>query len=331
MGTPVSAQLCDGDPADIFSVPLTAGEVISAEAVFTHADGDIDTYLFDPSGTTVANSATDTDNEMITHTVAVTGTYTVYVGGVSPDTRNSYTLSVSTAEPMVTFPQPTLFIDTDSPQNVSGTVTDTGVDRVEIVGIDLGAAGATGTTGLRAWNSGGAWEQVADAPVLRAAIGSEEWSFDWDPVPGGSGSYVIGIRAFDDVGNKWPANKNWQALVVISDTTRPTVTATAPTANGSTITWAGAATEDVAVRKVRMIIRHVDTNEYWNGTDWVAADQAGADPKVLLTADLSTSLGTNPSWSYQLTTDRTGAFQTLTWAQNGAYLYSTPAPTSINR
>jgi hypothetical protein len=142
---------------------------------------------------------------------------------------------------------------------------------------------------------------------------------------------VIGIRAFDKAGNKWPADKPWQALVITGDTTKPTVTAQTPQVNGDTIIWSGPATEDVAVRKVRMIIRHVDTNEYWNGTDWVPASQAAADPAVLLTADLSDTLSTNPAWGYILNTDRTGTFTSLIWAQNGAYQYSAPAPTSITR
>jgi hypothetical protein len=69
----------------------------------------------------------------------------------------------------------------------------------------------------------------------------------------------------------------------------------------------------------------------WNGSGWVPAGRAGAGPKVLLTADLSESLVANPAWSYSLNTDRCGDFTSLAGAQDGAYQYSEPAPTSIVR
>lgn len=237
--------------------------------------------------------------------------------------------------PAVTFPKPTVFIDQSSPQTVGGTVTDagSGVDRVEIIALDLGAAGAPGVEGLRAWTDQDQWEQVTDAPVLQADLTGNSWSFEWDPIPGGSGSYVIGIRAYDVVGNKWPANKPWQALVVISDVTKPSIVIDDPVVVGNTITWSGSASDDLVIRRTRMIIRHIESNEYWNGEGWVDKDQALADladpnrPNIIIFPEQSAPLSPNVDWSYSLTTDRVGSFQTLHWAQNGAYTWTDFDPT----
>jgi hypothetical protein len=56
--------ICSGDD-DYFSIWLGAGESISAELLFSDAEGDVDLALFDPNGIEVASSETLTDNEDI--------------------------------------------------------------------------------------------------------------------------------------------------------------------------------------------------------------------------------------------------------------------------
>jgi hypothetical protein len=165
-----------------------------------------------------------------------------------------FVVEADTTPPTVTFPQPTIFIDQSSPQTVGGTVTDagSGVARVEIIGVDIGAAGATGVPQgeLTLWGLNG-WQQTQANNVffLQADLIGDNWSFTWDPIVGGTGSYSLGIRAFDLAGNKWPADKAWQALVIISDTSPPTHTTNTPTVTGDIITFTGTATEDTAIRK----------------------------------------------------------------------------------
>ena len=71
------------------------GADITAEAVFTHANGDIDIALYDPAGAAVASGTSTTDNETIVHTALATGTYAVRVIGFS-GAENSYDLTLST-------------------------------------------------------------------------------------------------------------------------------------------------------------------------------------------------------------------------------------------
>ena len=240
--------------------------------------------------------------------------------------------------PEVSFPEPNVFIDQGSPQTVSGTITDaeSGVGFVQVIGIDIGAAGAAGVPEgeLSLWGTNG-WEtrQASDIFFLPAEVNGDTWSFTWDPVFGGTGSYSLGIRAFDNAGNKWPANKDWQALVVISDVTKPSIIVDDPVIVGDTVTWSGSASDDTVIRRTRMIIRHIESNEYWNGEGWVDKNQALADladpnrPNITLLPEQSAPLSPNVDWSYSLTTDRVGRFQTLHWAQNGAYTWTDFNPT----
>jgi hypothetical protein len=245
-----------------------------------------------------------------------------------------------TTPPVVTFRQPNVFVDQGSPQTVSGTISDagSGVGFMQLVAIDIGYAGAPGTTPgvLRYWDGFG-WVDgpASNPPFLPVSVVGDIWSFGWDPVVGGSGSYSLGLRAFDNAGNKWPADKPWQALVIISDTTGPTLNVAVPVVGAASVSWSGSATDDVAVRKFRMIVRHVDSNTYWNGVGWVDKDQALADladpnrPNITLTPDQSNSMALSSDWSFTLNTERSGQFLAAHWAQNGAYTWSPIQYTSV--
>lgn len=220
---------------------------------------------------------------------------------------------------LVTYTSPVL--DQGTPQQLSGSVG-SDIARLDVIAVDLGAAGATGIPNTQlTWWDGSGWG-AATRTTLEATIDNGTWSFNWNPVPGGSGSYAVGIIGYDAGGAQvFPIGKDLQAILVISDTSRPVVSTGEPVVT-DTVLFSGAASDDVAVRKVRLLIRHVESNEYWNGTSWITSAQAATDSSVLLTADVSAPLSGSPTWSYELASDRTGSFSTLHWAQNGAFQYS---------
>ena len=84
-----------GTDEDYFAVDVSAGEAITADVSFTHADGDLDAILVDSSGTTVASSVSISDDEAIEYTAPSDGTYYVVVYGYA-DAENDYDLSVTT-------------------------------------------------------------------------------------------------------------------------------------------------------------------------------------------------------------------------------------------
>ena len=72
-------QACDGDD-DWYSVTLAIGDEIDAEVLFGHAEGDIDLYLYDPSGTMVDFSNSSSDDEAVgPYTAAADGDHLVKV------------------------------------------------------------------------------------------------------------------------------------------------------------------------------------------------------------------------------------------------------------
>jgi len=109
-GQVINAVACDDDD---FAITATAGQTLTADLGFVHADGDLDLALLNSAGTLVAASNGTTNAEQIVWPVTVSGTYyvVVYPYDVSVD-QNSYTLTVTktgdTTKPTVTsrFPTP---------------------------------------------------------------------------------------------------------------------------------------------------------------------------------------------------------------------------------
>ena len=74
---------------------LFVGDNIAVDLTFTHAEGDIDLELLDPTGTVAASSATTTDDESLTHTATAAGVWTIRVtlsSDSGSQTGNSYGL-----------------------------------------------------------------------------------------------------------------------------------------------------------------------------------------------------------------------------------------------
>lgn len=80
---------------DYYRVTLTAGQVVTFNVRFPHAEGDIDFQLLDSTGASVASSLSVDDDESITYTVPANGTYypAVYLyGDAGSRPGNMYTL-----------------------------------------------------------------------------------------------------------------------------------------------------------------------------------------------------------------------------------------------
>ena len=93
----VTGSVCAGD-ADWYSVRLPADVEVTASLSFPHADGDLSLELIGPDGALVLREDSDTDDETLTFTPDEPGSYALVVSGPGR-TQNSYTLSVSYAEP----------------------------------------------------------------------------------------------------------------------------------------------------------------------------------------------------------------------------------------
>jgi hypothetical protein len=101
-GTTIDAIACAEDP-DVFVVDLAAGQTLTADLEFSHAEGDLDLLLFEPAGgswTLLAASDSVTDNERIVHQAARTGPYYLYVEGwEGAQARYRLTVNVSGSPP----------------------------------------------------------------------------------------------------------------------------------------------------------------------------------------------------------------------------------------
>jgi len=68
--------VCDTDE-DWFIIQGTSGQLLTIDATFLHADGDIDIKLYELAApeTSIASSVSITDNESLTHMAETTGSY----------------------------------------------------------------------------------------------------------------------------------------------------------------------------------------------------------------------------------------------------------------
>ncbi|MDZ4277503.1 MAG: pre-peptidase C-terminal domain-containing protein [Dehalococcoidia bacterium] len=165
---------CPGDD-DWFSFPLTEGKEVQIDALFVDADGDVDVYLRDPTNALVGSSTSQTDNEKITHTATMGGTYTVGVqlfGGVPPE-GNTYILQISATQPEPTnTPLPT---STATPEKPPGDVNDDGlissVDAALILQLGAGLVGSLPNEPSGDVNGDGDVTSVDAALILQCVAG----------------------------------------------------------------------------------------------------------------------------------------------------------------
>jgi hypothetical protein len=96
MGSYPNLGSCGDD--DYFAIPLTAGQTLSIQVQFTHAEGDIDIVLFDTTGAEAARSDTTGNTESISGTVNVSGTFTLRVflyADSGSTTGNGYSMTLA--------------------------------------------------------------------------------------------------------------------------------------------------------------------------------------------------------------------------------------------
>jgi len=82
------------DDEDYFAVDADSGDLVTAETMFAHRDGDIDMEILSPSGEVVARSLSITDDERVDHVAETNGTYYVVVYGYDGAT-NDYDVALN--------------------------------------------------------------------------------------------------------------------------------------------------------------------------------------------------------------------------------------------
>lgn len=87
-----NATICPGDQ-DWFSMTLGAGEQVTVDVSFTHADGDLDLFIYNAGLSLVAESSSLNDNESVTFTASAAGTYYALVKGFSSTTATAYSIN----------------------------------------------------------------------------------------------------------------------------------------------------------------------------------------------------------------------------------------------
>ncbi|MCU1369045.1 MAG: hypothetical protein JWO77_239 [Ilumatobacteraceae bacterium] len=92
-GLAISSRTCRRD-VDYFGVPVLQGQSVGSSLLFTHAQGDLNMALFDPSGVQVASATSTANNETINHTAAKTGIYVIEVSG-KDGAANTYSLTMT--------------------------------------------------------------------------------------------------------------------------------------------------------------------------------------------------------------------------------------------
>ncbi len=92
-GQSVSSRICRGN-LDYYGVPVLQGQTVSVSLLFTHAQGDLNMSLFDPTGAQVAAATSTANNEALTHVAAKSGIYVVEVYG-KDGAANTYSLTTT--------------------------------------------------------------------------------------------------------------------------------------------------------------------------------------------------------------------------------------------
>ncbi len=100
-GTWEALRACPAD-SDVFRIPLRTGQAVVIRATFTHADGDVDLYLYAPNtadlghATPLARANGSVNNERISYTARADGEFLLLVAGYN-GAENTYGLSIEPA------------------------------------------------------------------------------------------------------------------------------------------------------------------------------------------------------------------------------------------
>ncbi len=118
-------NVCVGDE-DYFDVILTEGETLEVQAIFSHAEGDIDLQILGFLGIPLASSASSTDNETVSYTANNVGFFTIRVAlfsdtGTMPGNPYQLIVNVTQAPPMM------CPVDGQEPNDTAATAASVGV------------------------------------------------------------------------------------------------------------------------------------------------------------------------------------------------------------
>ena len=99
---PVSPGDYDGqfacpENADFYSLHLNAGDTLTVDATFSHAEGDIDVLVFDGFGGILTSAESEDDNETLEVAAPISGTYVILVylyEDAGETTGNDYDLTI---------------------------------------------------------------------------------------------------------------------------------------------------------------------------------------------------------------------------------------------
>ena len=202
--------------------------------------------------------------------------------------------------------------------DIEGGVTDdiSGVDRVRVL---IRHQQTNEYWNGNSWVTSWRW----NIPTLN---GDDTWTLpavDLDRV----GTYVVLIWAWDNADNQahWTQNPNPTITVQnpVTDTTPPVVTFTTELSQQvGSVDLAGGVTDDLSgVNRMRVLVRHQQTGEYWNGNSW----QAGWRWNI-------PTLNANDTWTLpNVDFDRVGTYAIQLWAwdndENRAFWTDNPNPT----
>ncbi|MEM7117701.1 MAG: Calx-beta domain-containing protein [Chloroflexota bacterium] len=179
VGSYPNLVICSAD-VDYYSFSVAADQTIELNALFAHADGNLEMSLFDPTGGLLATANTTTDNETITHEAAASGTYTVLVVGYG-DASNDYTLELALVDPaQVSFALASYSVAEDGGFAIVEVVLDRPASGGEMVeygtsgGTAVSATDFTPTSGTLTFSAGQQSKSIMIPIIDDAAVEGEE-------------------------------------------------------------------------------------------------------------------------------------------------------------
>ena len=93
-----AGQFACPENADFYSLHLNAGDTLTIDATFAHAEGDIDIILFDGFGGILDGAESEDDNESLTVAAPISGTFVILVylfEDAGETTGNDYDLTIA--------------------------------------------------------------------------------------------------------------------------------------------------------------------------------------------------------------------------------------------
>jgi len=95
LDTLLSGSNYKGSWGDWFKVTASSGQSLSVTTTFTHANGDLDLRVFNPSQTEVGSSTGSGNSESVTASPTTAGSYYIFVYGYNNAKNSSYSLTTS--------------------------------------------------------------------------------------------------------------------------------------------------------------------------------------------------------------------------------------------